>query len=187
METVKSLEKQLADINKGLPKLPAGLTKWLAEYGWLLVLIGVVLSVMSLFALVPLLLVAFGIIGVFGAQYGYAGYDVASQLGWLSASISIISLLIVLYLEVVAISPLKAKKYRGWELIFIANLVSLGLGIIGSIIALQFASIIWSLVLSAIGFYILFQLRPHFLPHTAKDKVAHDTKPEFKPAAPAKK
>lgn len=155
METVKSIEKQLVDVNKGLPKLPTGFTKWLANYGWLLVLIGVVLSVMSLIALVPLLLIAFGIIGIFGAQYGYVGYDVASQLGWLSTSISVISLLVVLYLEVIAISPLKAKKYRGWELIFIANLISLGLSIIGSIIALQFASIVWALFLSAIGFYVL--------------------------------
>lgn len=182
METVKSIEKQLVDVNKGLPKLPTGFTKWLANYGWLLVLIGVVLSVMSLIALVPLLLIAFGIIGVFDAQYGYVGYDVASQLGWLSTSISVISLLVVLYLEAIAISPLKAKKYRGWELIFIANLISLGLSIIGSIIALQFASIVWALFLSAIGFYVLFQIRPHFVAHAA-DAPKTTKKPGFKPAA----
>ncbi|MBH2007007.1 hypothetical protein I8H83_00180 [Candidatus Saccharibacteria bacterium] len=178
METVRTLEKQLVEINKGLPKLPKGLTKWLADYGWLLVLIGVVLSVLSLFTVVPALLTALGILSLVGAQYGIFGYGL-DLFGWLSAILSIVNLLIVIYLEAVAISPLKDKKYRGWELIFIASLVSITLGAIGSIITLALGSLLVTLVFYAIGLYFLFQVREHFAPHALKEKVV-TTKPEFK-------
>lgn len=181
METVRTLERQLVEINKGLPKLPKGLTKWLADYGWLLVLIGVVLSVVTLFTIVPALLTTLGIMSFVGVQYGIYGYGL-DVLGWLSVILSIVNLLVVIYLEAVAISPLKAKKYRGWELIFIASLVSIVLGAIGSIITLEIGSLVVTIVFYAIGLYFLFQLRDHFAPHVAKEKITAK-KPEFKAAA----
>ena len=180
METVTSIEQQLVKINKDLPKLPKGLTKWLAEYAWLLTLIGVVLSVLTLLAFVPLLLTVFGVLSVANLSLGLAGYPNtygSDALGWFSIIVSIVSSLIVLYLEATAITPLKAKQYRGWQLLFCASLISLALTVVSDIITMQVGSIIMSLVFSAIGFYILFQLRPYFA--SAETKTA-DKKPAFK-------
>lgn len=184
METVKSIETKLVDINKGLPQLPISLTKWLADYAWLLVLIGVVLSVMSLFVLVPLLLAAFGLASLIGVGFGLPSYMTYGQLGWLNVLLSVGNLLIVLYLEATAIAPLKDKKYRGWQLIFIANLVSLALGMATSIIALQPESVLWSLLSAAIVFYVLLQVRSYFVAATTKDTVH---KPDLKAAKPKAK
>lgn len=188
MEMIASLEKQLADINKSLPKLPAGLTKWLADYGWLLVLIGVALSILALIALVPAALVVFGFSTAIGVGSGIAGYGfnpLVSSLAWLNVLLSIANLLVVVALEAMAIAPLKDKKHRGWQLIFIASLVSLVVSIVSSLITQEFSSLVLSLVWSAIGFYVLFQIRPHFMGHTAKnEKTAHVAdKPAFKSAA----
>lgn len=182
METVRMIEKQLVEINKGLPKLPRGLTKWLAEYGWLLVLIGVILSVLSLFILLPTLLTVLGVLSItdniFGLNYGFG------TLSWISFLVTLIATVIVTYLEAVAITPLKTKQYRGWELVFIAGLVSVASSIISSVISLEAGSLVVSLMFYAVGLYVLFQVREYFVPHTAKDKQP-TKKPDFK-AAPAK-
>lgn len=187
METVKSIEQQLIKINQDLPKLPKGLTKWLAEYAWLLTLIGVVLSVMTLLAFVPIVLTAFGVVSTANLGLGLAGYNTTygfDMLGWLGMIVSIVSALIVLYLEAIAITPLRIKQYRGWQLLFFASLVSLALTVVSDIIAMQIVSIIMSLVFSAIGFYILFQLRPYFVPAATKTT---EKKPAFKPSKTATK
>ena len=177
MDTVRTLENQLVEFNKGLPKLPKGLTAWLAEYGWIFVLIGVVLSVLSLVTIVPTISTIIGVSSLLNFQsYGFY------TLGWLSLLLSIVNLLIVIYLEGVAIAPLKDKKYRGWTLIFIASLVSIVFGVAGSLITLQLGSLVVGVLFYAIGLYVLFQVREHFVAHTTKEKVA-TTKPAFKAAA----
>lgn len=184
METIESLEKQLADINKGLPKLPAGLTKWLADYGWLLTLIGVVLGALGLLALIPVALVAFGLSTAVGVGYGISGYGfnpLVSSLAWLSILLSLINLILIIVIEAMAISPLKAKQHRGWQLIFLASLVSFVFSVASDLIAMELGSLVFGLLVYAIGFYVLFQLRPHFLPHTARDKKT-ETTPAFKAA-----
>ncbi len=181
MDTVKSIEAQLVDLNKTLPKLPAGLTKWLADYGWLLVLISVILSIMTLVTLVPLLLLAFGVSTAVGVGNLFAGYGfnpAIAPLAWLSISISFVTLLFAIVVEAMAITPLKNKQHRGWQLIFIVMLVSTALSIVASIVTLQPGSLVINLVVYAIGFYVLFQLRPHFMPQATTSKKA----PAYKPA-----
>ncbi len=180
MDTVKSIEKQLIELNKGLPKLPTGLTKWLADYGWIIVLIGVIFAIMALVTLVPLLLVAFGVstaVGVGNLFGGYGFSPLIGSLAWLSMSVSFVNFVILIILEAMAVTPLKNKQYRGWQLIFIAYLISLALGVITSIVTANISSLLTNLVVFAIGAYVLFQIRPHFVPH-AKNVA----KPAFKPA-----
>lgn len=184
MEIVDSLEKQLVETNKGLPKLPAGLTKWLADYGWLLTLISVVLGALSLLALIPAALLAFGLSTAVGVGYGLSGYGyspLVSSFAWLSILLSLVNLILIIVIEAMAISPLKAKKHRGWQLVFIASLISLIFSVASNLVTMQLSSLVVGLVAYALGLYVLFQLRPHFLPHTAHDKKA-EHKPAFKPA-----
>lgn len=186
METVNALEKQLEGVNKGLPKLPKGLTQWLADYAWLLVLIGVVLSVLSLLALIPAALIAFGFSTAVGLGYGISGYGfnpLVSSLGWLNVLLSLANLVIVVILEALAVGPLRTKKHRGWQLIFTASLVSVAFSVVTSLVMMQLNSLIFSLIWMAIGLYILFQVRPHFLPHAATKQAKTTNKPEFKAAA----
>lgn len=185
MEAVRTIEKKLVEINKGLPKLPKDMTAWLANYAWLLVLLGVTVSILSLFTILPVLLGALGLVSVIEAQYGLSRYGLDAA-GWLSVVLSIINLLIVICLEILAIAPLKRKNYRGWELIFIASLVSIIVGIAGSIIVMQPGSLVLSLVVYGIGLYVLFQVREHFAPHVTKNTKASDKKPNLKTAAAKK-
>lgn len=181
MDTVKSLEKQLLEVNKGLPKLPAGLTKWLADNGWLLVLIGIVFSITALVMVVPLMLIAFGIsttVGVGNMMSGYGFTPLIGSLAWLSTSLSFVNFLIIIVLEAKAVTPLKNKLIRGWQLIFIASLINLAFSVFTNIVTGSLSSLILGLIVYAFGFYVLAQLHPHFVPHAA----TKDKKPAFKAA-----
>ncbi len=161
MELIHSIEKTLAEWFKGLPHLPKDISKWLADNAWWLTIAGLITA--GLFILGALSFVmAFNATtnGFFGYAYAYAGMSVASV--WGSFWIMVAFFAVIATVEVMAIKPLQAKQSKGWELIFLAMLLSAASGVISSIVNFSIGSIIGSLIGLAIGLYILFEVRGYF-------------------------
>ena len=172
METVHSLEKTIGAWYKDVPHLPKGLTTWLVNNAWWIVVIGVVLSVFSLFVVIPSVLFVLGLSTGVSGMLGYA--LVNADLGaanWIIMFIGIVSLIIVTILEAMAINPLKSKLKKGWELLFVATLVNFAFSILQGLVAVDIVGIFFTALWSAVGIYVLFEVRSGFVQsHTAAKK-----------------
>ena len=157
MKALKSLEMSLVKATKDLPHLPKGLTTWLVENAWWLVLIGVVIGVIAVFPLIGAVMLVGGVSAVYlGLGYG-AMYLVSS---WVSLAVLVATIII----EGIAIQPLQVKQKRGWNLLFAASL----LGVVGSLVSAFiagniFGGIFTAAITAAISLYVLFELRPHYV------------------------
>ena len=157
MKALAPLEKSLASATKDLPHLPKGLRDWLVENAWWLTLIGVVLGAIAAFQLVGALIFVAGLTAAYlGAGYG--------ALYIPSVVVSMAVLIATIVIEAMAIQPLKAKQKRGWDLVFLASVVSIVGSLVGSVIGGNiFGGIFMAAVSAVIGVYVLFELRPHYL------------------------
>lgn len=62
-----------------------------------------------------------------------------------------------------AYNPLKKRERRGWDLLFLAALINVGYGVVSVFIDSRgIGSLLWSLIGSGIGFYLLFQVQNKF-------------------------
>lgn len=160
MEAVRSLEKTLNDVYRNVPHLPKTFTQWLADNIWWLVIIGVVLSILSLLALIPLALFAFGLSASVATAYTT---DVSSFQGaWLSVGLQLAVLIATTVIEAFAISPLKVKAKKGWTLLFIAALVNTVANIIISLVDFNIFGIVTGLLWAAVWGYVLFEIHGYF-------------------------
>jgi len=175
METVRSLEKTIAEWYKNVPHLPPNVRKWLGDNVWWIVVIGVVLSALSLFALIPLTLLALGlstatVAGLPGA-YGYVGGGVMG-IAWLTILLSLITLVITTALLALAISPLKSKAKKGWTILFVITLASAVLGVLGNLVSFNIGGIVWTAIWAALEGYFLFEIHNQFGKTPAKVATA---------------
>jgi hypothetical protein len=85
-----------------------------------------------------------------------------------------------------AFSPLKAKMRKGWDLVFLAALINLAYAVISIFISERgIGSSFGSLIVSAIGFYLLFQIKDFFYRPLSgkmpvKTHIGHKEKPHNK-------
>lgn len=184
METVRKLEVMIAGWYKNVPHLPKNGQKWLADNAWWLVLIGVILSVMGLFGIISLLFLAGAGLtlagGAVGGAYGTAVGAALTGIVLITALVSLAVYVIELVLMIMAVSPLKEQKKKGWDLIFLVFLVNVISIIVTGIIGFNPVSImgtLWALLWAAVGAYFLFEVRGYFGAKAAA-KTAH--KPESK-------
>ena len=157
MELLKSLERSVADVHKGLPHLPEGFRKWLVDNIWWLVVIGVVLSVLSIFSLLQLISLISSHNTVGGVYSGY----VAQSITWVW--VTLIVTVVEVALLAMAISPLKAKQSRGWYLLFAVSIISIIVSMLGVFFGGGVASLIGALIGIAISWYLLFEIRSGFV------------------------
>lgn len=157
MDALKGLETKLNDVFvKNAPfQLPAGFKKWVAEYAWIFAIIGTVFGIFACLAL----LAAVGLFSVVAASVGAAGYIL---FAWLA----LLVLVVQVALSAMSISPLKAKQKRGWDLLFYSQLISIVYSVFNwlqySTWASNILSLIWSLIVTVIALYFLFQVREGF-------------------------
>ncbi len=123
------------------PQLPGKAKEFLVKIAPWLAIIGVVLAIPAILAVFGFSRFAFSMMG----SYGYMGYN-GFGAAW-------IFLLAGAILNALAIPGLRKRSMAGWNFVFYGVLVSglqnlLMMNIVGMIISL------------AIGFYILFQVRP---------------------------
>lgn len=169
MGTLKTLETKLEDMFKGLPPLPASSKETLAKvWPWLALIFGV-LQLAAAWAL-------WGLIRASDRLIDYANefsYYTGQRLGPSSIDKTMVYLgVIVLVADAVILLmayPALAKRQRkGWDLLFLGAL----LNVVYSIVAIFIdgrgvGSFIFSLLGSAVGFYLLFQVREKFSSKTA--------------------
>ncbi len=142
MNYLNDLKKTLDKYYVKLPKFPKGLNNFIVSVSpWLALIFGAlaisagVLSLMSPFAV---------IVGL----HGYA----------VTVFISLIILLVQGVIELLAFSPLRGRKIRGWNLMF----YSLMLSLISSIVTLNVFSVLNSILGVLIGYYILYQIKSYY-------------------------
>lgn len=170
MEIVKQIENMVARWLKPLPHLPGKGQKWLADNVWWITLVGVIISTLGTLSLIGVTLAAMALIGAtsgFLYLHGYAANYVA-YTGWgvLWLTISIILLIAMVVIMAMAVGPLKEKKSKGWELLFLSTLLSAVFSIFNLLARFDIFNFISGLIFSAlaiaIGVYFLFEIKSHF-------------------------
>jgi len=169
MELVNKLEKIVGGWLKPVPHLPEKGRKWLADNVWWLALVGVVLSVLS------------AISAFYGAMFGnnYANYvdSIYKAYGINNPNSGVFGLnmsmyMLVMYIGIVvgavimglAINHLKVKHKKGWDLMFLALLVSIAIQVVSVLFNLNnlIGGILSVAVGAAIGSYFLFEIKSYF-------------------------
>jgi hypothetical protein len=161
MESVNKIENKLATMYKGLPHLPADVKKWIAQNVWWMAIVSVVFSVFGVISLIAVTFFASAVLVGFG---GYAGAAVAAAGGFalLSVGVSIAFMIVELIVMGMAISPLHSMQKKGWTFIFIAALVQAASYVVSFLYSFNLFSLVWNLLILAVGVYFLFEIRDHF-------------------------
>ncbi len=165
MSVIKTAENRLADVFKGMPKLSESSKESLAKvWPWIALVFGVI-----------------QLAAVWGLWNYLRDYSKAADYlngfnlylngnnGLLTGSekfviyLALIALAVDAVLLLMAYSPLKARARRGWDLLFLASLINVVYAVISLFMRGGGASdFLFSLIGSAVGFYLLFQVREKF-------------------------
>jgi len=166
METIAKFENTMEGWFKSVPHLPENGRKWLAKNAWLITLIGLVLSALAILSIAWALfaaLTAVSVVSSYMAAYGVSAY---STTWTISTIISLLALIAVVILTAISIKPLKAMNKKGWDLLFMAFLVSAVISIISSVVNFSvygfFSSLIGAVIGLGIGLYFLFEIKSYF-------------------------
>lgn len=145
-ESGNGIINTLENFFKRAPTLPASGRETIVKITPFLALIFGVLGILGSLAGLGLLTV-FSPLAIFGGASGVSSYGggFLAAFVWLVASVLLLA----------AYPGTKARKYKGWNLLFWSECIS----IIGSILA---GSIINALIGGLIGFYLLFQIKSYY-------------------------
>lgn len=161
MEMVKKLDAKLAELFKDLPPLPKSSKEVLAQIWPWLALIGGILQALAALAVWRLLTWTNKWEGVSEYYTRATGVDVGlSALDKTAIYIGVVVLVVDAIILLMAYSPLRNRLRRGWDLLFIAALLNVVYSVISIFISGRgFSSFIFSLLGSAVGFYLLYQVK----------------------------
>lgn len=147
MNYLNQLAKTLDGYYVKLPVLPKGVNEFLVSVApWLALVFGVLAVVAGLGA--------FGILTAVAPVAAVAGAGQYAFTGLLAALV----LLVQGGVELLAFPALKARKVKGWNLMFYSLLLS----VLSSVVALSVGSVLSSVVGALIGYYFLYQIKPYF-------------------------
>lgn len=165
MSVVKTLETQLEEVFKNAPPLPENAKKSLVNaWPWIALVFGVLqlLAALSLWGIVTAAERAINVANTYSMIY-------SGQAIGLSAGDKTIIFLAVAMLLVDAVILLKAypelKKHsrKGWDLLFLASLLNAVYAVVTLFINQRgVGGFLFSLIGSAIGFYLLFQVKAKY-------------------------
>lgn len=162
MAVLQSAEQKLVDVFKDLPPLSKGAKESLANaWPWIALTFGVLqlLAAYWLWKLASIVNVldtySNTLVRTYGGQdINLSGTD--KTIIYLGLAILVVDAVILL----LAFSPLKNRARRGWDLLFLASMINLAYSVISLFIdGRGFGSFLVGLLGSAIGFYLLFQVR----------------------------
>ena len=152
---------------KNTPKLPPDARKMVAEWAPWAALVAGLLALWSAYALWTWAHVVSGILDYTNslcaayATYGCAPVAAASRMGiwvWLSLAF----LLVEGGLFLLAFPGLRAHKKAGWNYLYWGALVNIGYSVVSLLTGYGIFNFLGSLVGSAIGLWLLFQVRAQF-------------------------
>jgi hypothetical protein len=144
---LKPLVKTLDESYAKVPALPKQWKDLLVNFAPWLSLIGGVILVFGAISLLGL----GSFLSPFAMYAGAGGFAVV----WLVAAAF---LLVGGVLELLAFSPLKARKEKGWNLMFYALL----LNALSNIVRLNVSEIVWAIIGFLIGYYFLYQVKSYY-------------------------
>lgn len=163
VRVVQNLESRLEKLFKNLPALPKSAKEtlvqiwpWLALFGGLLQLAaawtlkGLTDTASSYIDLANKVSVAYG-----GKTTGLSAVD--RGVVYLGIMMLVVDAVIML----IAFSPLKERLRRGWDLLFLASVANVIYAVLSLFVSGKgFGSFVGGLLGSAIGFYLLYQVKP---------------------------
>ena len=142
-QLTKTLDKNYAK----LPALPKGVNEFIVSVApWLALIFGVLAIVSGL--------AAFGLLTALSPFAFVAGAGRYAFTGLLAAVV----LLVQGAVELLAFPGLKARKVKGWNLMFYSLLLS----VVSSVVSLSVSGIVGSLVGVLIGYYFLYQVKSYY-------------------------
>lgn len=171
MGALQSLEDQLAGLFKDLPPLPKGAKDLLVSW-W--PYIALAIGVLQLLAAWGLWQAANWSSAYLDSINRLSQYATGTSIGYSDTDRmiiygGIILLVVNAVIFFMAYSPLTKRAKRGWDLLFLASVINVVYGFIQIFMSGRgVGSFLVSLVGSAIGFYLLFQIRERY----AKGKPA---------------
>ncbi|MEK9176515.1 MAG: hypothetical protein AAB520_03665 [Patescibacteria group bacterium] len=142
---IQPIVKPLGNLYAKAPALPAGGRDFLVTIApWLSLVFGVLTVIGSLSA--------FGVGAVYSPFYAMAGVSpvflmIIGVVGLIQGAIMVL-----------AFAPLRKRSLRGWNLLFLSEIVA----IVSSVISINVGSIVMAVVFAAIAFYLLFQVKPSY-------------------------
>lgn len=166
MESLRKLETTVAEWYETIPHLPKASQRWIAQNVWWIVLVGVILSGIGIFWTLTLAVSAGALLTIFGGVIGAAigGFAVIAVL--VSLAVTIVNTVIA----ALAITPLKALRYKGWSLLFLTSVINVASLVLVFILSFNLGALIWGLLVTAIGLYFLFEVRSLFVEVKKKAK-----------------
>ncbi len=161
MTSVKTIETKLNDLFKGLPSMPENGKEALAKaWPWIALIFGVLqlLAAWSLWRLTSYvdrlnttlvaLYTATSPLSAFDKMVIYAG---------------VVALLVEGVILLMAYPHLKTRSSKGWNLLFLGSLVNVAYAVVQIFISQRgFGGFLFSLLGSAVGFYLLFQVKSKY-------------------------
>ena len=155
MQTVIKLELKIAEWYQTLPRLPEASRKWIAANIWWITLVGVILGAIAILSIITATFFAGAALSVYGGIIGAAIggiilLGVLTFIGFMAVSVT---------LGAMAVGPLKSMRRRGWLLLFVALLIQVAEHIVSFVFNWNLFSLVWSLFLTAVFGYFLFEIR----------------------------
>lgn len=162
MKQLEQAEKSLNGVFKDLPPLPPNAKESIVKVmPWLALIFGALQIIAALFVwrLANYVDRAADIVNTYAAYYAVPGAHISAfdrSVIYLGA----IMLVVEGVIGLLAYKELVARKRRGWDLLFLAALLNVAYAVVSIFInGRGFGSFIISLLGSAVGFYILFQIK----------------------------
>lgn len=177
MDSLHKFEATVAEWYRDVPHLPKGGQRWIADNAWWIILVAVIFGafgIVSLFTLIAGLSVVTTTYGIYGSAYNTIAPTVYTGMGLVTAWITLASLAASTVIMACAITPLKAQKKKGWDLLFLSDIIYFALVVLAAVVSFNFFGIVGPLIGTAISFYFLFEIRSYF--HGGKVKVAETHK-----------
>lgn len=150
---------------------------WLAANIWWLTLIGVILGAVAVGSLIFVTFLAGAFLGIYGGVVGAA----IGGILLIAALFSIAFMAVTVVLGLMAVSPLKAMQKKGWTLLFIIMLIHAVELAISFLLRFNLVSLVWGLLVTAIGVYFLLEIREYFTA-THSPRNTATSKPAIKSA-----
>lgn len=158
---MQGLEKMLEGAFKSVPSLPEEARKGLATALPWLALAGGVLSLVAAWYLYRAISLYDQYVGGVYSAFGYTSPVAGvSAVAW----ISIVVLIAQAALAFIAFPSLRTNKKSGWNLMLLMAIASIVFGLVSNLFSGYFnlGGLVLSLIGSAVGFYLLFQVRSYF-------------------------
>lgn len=146
---MEQLEKFFEDLflKKVSYQLPVKSKEVIVKVAPWVTLIILVISLPALFAI-------FGLGSMVAGLAAYSGFVFGARY-----YLGLIVLLVQLVLMAMSISGLMKREMKGWKLVYYGDLIS---AVYALFSAYSLGSFIWSIICTAIGLYILFQVKSYY-------------------------